>query len=124
MGKSARRKESPTEALEAEEALRVAREKQEKARKAKAARVRNAFIKVSNTEAGRDVFRFLMAECGFLKPSVNANAQTGEIFTDNTVYNEARRNLYLKVRGLIPAQSLVKIEFNLEAADEFSEDED
>lgn len=120
----ARRKESPTEALETEEALRVAKEKQEKARKAKAARIRNAFIKVSNTEAGRDVFRFLMEECGFHKPSVHANPQTGEIFTDNTVYNEARRNVYLTTRKLIPAKSLVKIEFNLEAADEFSEEDE
>lgn len=82
-----------------------------------------AFVQVSNTEAGRILFRKLMRDCGFITPSVVADPATGEIFTDSTVYNEARRNLYLSWRKQVPLKHLVKIEFNLEAAPD-DDDED
>jgi hypothetical protein len=96
----------------------------EKQRIAAKKRLRNSFIRVANTEAGRDVIRYLMAQCGFHTPSINVDPQTTKILTDNTVYNEARRNLYLDLRKWIPPKMLVKIEFNLEAAPEDEDDED
>ncbi len=97
------------------EIAQVEREKQEKERKQREVDVKNAIRKVANTEAGRIFIRYLMGQCGFHNPSVVADRETGNIFTESTVYNEARRNLYLGLRPLIPPKNLVKIEFNLEA---------
>lgn len=107
---------------EIERARKAAAEKAERKRKQLADRERKAFAQVSNTENGRVIFRYLMRECGFTAPSVNVDPKTGEIFTDNTVYNEARRGLYLNVRKQIPVKNLVKIEFNLEAAEDDDDD--
>lgn len=89
-------------------------EKADKVRQKRESDTRRAYVQVAKTEAGRLVFRDLMRQCGFLDPSVNVDPTTGSILTDNTVYNEARRNLWLTTRKRIPVENLVKIEFNLE----------
>jgi hypothetical protein len=93
---------------------KTALEKQKKETEAKHKRLLAAVHRISKTEAGRLFFRHLMHECGFLLPSAVMSQTTGQILVDNTVWNEARRDLYLTTRRLIPPKELVKIEFNLE----------
>lgn len=72
--------------------------------------IQRALIGVCGTDDGRDVLRHLLDICGFQKPSVVASSATGEVVLNNVVYNEARRNVYLEIRRLIPERHLKIIE--------------
>lgn len=68
--------------------------------KARADAVKNA-MQCFSTEAGKYMLRWIMQECGFHKPSVIYNAESGDIKLDATVYNEAKRDIYLRIRSLL-----------------------
>ena len=68
------------------------------------------FNLVAATPEGKKVFKQLMEICGFKKPSVVLDPSTGEVNSQSTVYNEARRNLYLQIRALIRPEYLNEIE--------------
>lgn len=68
---------------------------------------------VSKSDDGVVVLRHLMTMCGFKDPSITANPNTGEINTWATNYNEARRNLWLEFRKLIPKGQRNRIEMDL-----------
>lgn len=74
-------------------------------------RLRNAFNNVAKTDAGRKVFRYLMQECGFLKPALVASCATGEINPLGSIYNEARKDVYYKIRGFLDKENIIAIEF-------------
>ncbi len=95
-------------------AAALKREEERKKAEARAKRLKADFARVASTEAGRNVFRWLAEQCGVFKPSVVAHPDTGEIFTNSTVYNESRRGLYLTMRGYIPAKQRIAIEYNPE----------
>lgn len=66
--------------------------------------------RVCATDSGRNVLRYLMSECGFHNASIVADQQSGEINPLGTVYNEARRNLWLKLRKLMSREHLIAVE--------------
>lgn len=66
--------------------------------------------RVLKTADGIAVFRYLFNECGYDRPSVVADPTTGEILTNSTNYNEARRNIWVKLRKLMPREPLIMIE--------------
>lgn len=66
--------------------------------------------RVAGTSEGLALFRYLMNVCGYQKPSVVANPQTQEVNVNSTIYNEARRNVWLGLRMLIPHDRLTFIE--------------
>jgi len=66
--------------------------------------------KAFGSDAGVRVLRWLMIECGYQGRSVVANKETQEIYTKSTVYNEARRNLYLQLREYLPPNILIPVE--------------
>ena len=68
----------------------------------KAKRIKQAYAGVAATRNGRIMIEDIMNLCGFHTPSVTVDPTTGEINTNSTIYNEARRNIYLTVRGRIP----------------------
>lgn len=70
-----------------------------------------AFQNVCATEDGILLLRFIRDECGFLLPSTIINPTTGEVNQKSTEYNDAKRDVYLRVRNYIPKKSLIKIEF-------------
>lgn len=69
-----------------------------------------AFARVAKSEDGIKLLRHLMSECGFKSPSMVMNAQTKEILTDATLWNEAKRGVWLDLRKLIPKKQLNIIE--------------
>ncbi len=71
------------------------------------------FADICAKAEGRNVLRYIMNQCGYQKPSVVVDPTTGEINDRSTLYNEARRNLYLDLRKFIPTRLLKKIEFEL-----------
>lgn len=60
--------------------------------------------------AGRRVLRWLMDTCGYQRPSVIADPANGNPLTEGTVYNEARRNLYLSIRKYLSSEILIPVE--------------
>jgi len=66
--------------------------------------------KVFGSDAGVRVLRWLMVECGYQSQSVVADKTTQNIYTDSTIYNEARRNLYLQMRSYLDAKTLIPVE--------------
>jgi hypothetical protein len=54
-----------------------------------------------STDSGKEFLRWLIRESGFHQPSVIYNAESGDIKVDSTVYNEAKRDIYLRVRSLL-----------------------
>ena len=72
--------------------------------------VQNVFAEVCAKDTGIIIIRHLMDLCGYQKVSVVGNPATGDIQDRGTLYNEARRNLYLEIRRLIPLRYLRQIE--------------
>ncbi len=59
---------------------------------------------------GRRVLRWLMDECGYQRPSTSVDPNSTKILSENMLYNEARRNLYLKLRQLVDQEILIPVE--------------
>ncbi len=74
-------------------------------------RLREIVGEVSGTAAGIDFFKYFMEECGFHRPST-VMANSGDISDKATLYNEARRSLYLRIREYIPRKARIKIEID------------
>lgn len=89
---------------------RKAFEAKEKEQTQKDAKLRADLNQVFATGAGMNVLRWLMDECGFLKPSVVYNKETFEVQDKATVYNEARRNLYLRIRRYLSPSITTPVE--------------
>lgn len=91
----------------AENKRKVASDMEDK-RKVEAERLHSAMINTFQTEHGKTVLKWLMAECGFGKPILGANA--GQIDRDATLYNAMRMNLYLAIRKHLPIKLLNEVE--------------
>lgn len=85
-------------------------EKQELAQK----KLKEAFIETAGSPYGKLVLRWLMQECGFKAVSIVGNPQTGDIQDRGTLYNEARRNIWITMRQRIPTKLRNKIEADKE----------
>lgn len=62
-----------------------------------------------STEAGVKFLKQLMATCGYQRTSVDVNT-SNEVIMNNMIYNEARRDIWLRIRALVPRDALIKIE--------------
>lgn len=69
------------------------------------------FNQVFATEEGVLVLKEIAQMCGQNKVSIVADPASGEINPLSTIYNEARRNLYLSIRSYIRPSTLKKVEF-------------
>jgi len=66
---------------------------------------------VTETDAGKELFRFLHNICGYDKSSRVFNKTTGEVDTVGTAINETYREVYLQLRALVPIHVLKDIEY-------------
>jgi len=66
--------------------------------------------KVFSSAAGLNVLKYLKEQCGYQFPSVVLNLETKEVSVSSTIYNEARRNLYLDLRKMVSEAILIKVE--------------
>lgn len=88
-----------------------ARQKAEAARKAEVAKLRMDFDETFGSEAGKRVLRFIMDKCGYQVSSIVADPKTGDIYEKPTIYNEARRNLYVySIRSFLRREILMAVE--------------
>jgi len=83
-------------------------------RKSEEARSQKAACECFATESGQRVLLWLMKECGFLEPSCVLSPTTLEINKESTVYNEAKRDVYLRLRKLLRSRPdvLANVEIN------------
>ncbi len=91
-------------------ALPAAKKEIEEYRRSAERKLTSDMRKIFGNAEGQNVLRWIMGECGFQSQSVVADKKTQKIYIDSTVYNEARRNLYLQIRGRLPAKILFPVE--------------
>lgn len=75
------------------------------------------FAKVAATESGQRVLRWLAHFLGFKQSSLTMS-ENGELLIQAIVHNEARRNVWLDIRKLIPIKALNEIEKEVSNATE------
>jgi hypothetical protein len=63
------------------------------------------------TEAGKELFRFLFKICGYDQTSIVVDMKTGTLDLEKSLYNEARRAVYIQLRALAPIEDLRAIEY-------------
>ncbi len=73
-------------------------------------RVQRAITEVSQTEDGWILFQWMMRQCSFHTSTIVGDPQSHEINIYGTLFNEARRRLYLDLRRFIPHGVRRKIE--------------
>jgi len=95
-------RETPEE-KEIREAKEIAKKEQAKIH---ARKINQAY----STADGRYALKWLMELSGYQVPSVVVDPQSGEVQVQSTIYNEARRNLYITVRRCVNSNVLASIE--------------
>lgn len=77
-------------------------------------RMEKAACECFSSEGGKTMLGYLLRECGFHAPSVIVDPTSREINKESTVYNEARRDVYLRVRALLKSRPdiLAEVELN------------
>ena len=56
------------------------------------------------------LFQHIMSRCGFHRPSATGNPNTGEMYSQSTLFFEGQRAIWLELRALIPRDKLIHIE--------------
>lgn len=72
--------------------------------------IKQTISRVASTDDGLQFFQYLVMELGLFQPSISADQQTGEINVNCTIYNEAKRDVWLRLRQLLPYNKLAAIE--------------
>jgi hypothetical protein len=75
------------------------------------------FAQVFGTAAGKRVLSFITISSGFTVPSVVVT-ETGAVDATGTLFNEARRGLYLDMRKFIKPEILREVEIPIGDFDE------
>lgn len=73
--------------------------------------VKRAINRLVKTKDGQVFFKYLSDLCGFSVSSVVLDTKSGEVNMNSTLYNEARKTVYYKIRQLIKKEDLKVIEF-------------
>ncbi len=60
---------------------------------------------------GLNLMRWIFNMTGYSKILITGNTQTGDIQDRGTLYNNARRSIWLEIRQLLPKRILKKIEY-------------
>lgn len=93
-----------------DEAQKAARDKAAKKAQEKLDLLREDLNEAFGSGSGMRALRFIMDLAGYQKPSIIADPQSGDPLPNGTIYNEARRNLYLSIRRLIRRETLILVE--------------
>ena len=89
---------------------KFARDAKDKLRHKEDSQLKRDLNDVFSSPAGRRVLCWIINLCGFHKADTVADPTSGEIMIRSTIYNQARRNLYLAIRIHIKKQILIDVE--------------
>jgi hypothetical protein len=101
------------EKLLTQEQLKEKRKPIEEEKSKKRKKEEEAINRIFTTPDGKLLGKWLIRECGFLLPSTVSNLQ-GEILPNSTIYNEAKRGIYLELRKFFNSETLINLETNEE----------
>jgi len=87
-----------------------AREESGRKKAVEIAQLRKDMNETFATASGRRTLRWIMELCGYQRPSIIADPVSGNPLLDGTIYNEARRNLYLSLRRYLSQEILIPVE--------------
>jgi hypothetical protein len=73
-------------------------------------RVQKAVTEIAQTPEGQELFLWLLRQCHFHTSTIVGDPHSHEINVYGTLFNEARRRLYLDLRRYIPSAIRRKIE--------------
>lgn len=88
------------------------KETQRKAAQDRDKQIKTDMAQVFGTSEGRRVLTYIYNLCGYGETTVGGNPQLGMDIKDGTLYNSARRSIYVELRKWIPAKILKSAEFN------------
>lgn len=99
---SIKREIKPNEDLEKQRALAARRYKQ----------LRTDMALTFGTPEGKRVLKWLLTQCGYQESGIGGNPGIGLNALEGTLYNNARRNVYIELRKLIPHSTLKEVEYD------------
>ncbi len=71
---------------------------------------RDLEIAIASPE-GLNLMKWIFSLSGYSKTLIVGNPQTGDIHDRGTLYNNARRSIWLEIRQMLPRRILKKIEY-------------
>ena len=78
-------------------------------------KLKTLFIQVFNTEPGFTVLRYIMDElCGYQSTNIVNNTETRELLLESMLFNEAKRDTWLRIRRLLSKDILKRVEIDME----------
>lgn len=78
-------------------------------------KLKTLFIQVFNSEPGYSVLRYIMETlCGYNKTNIVNNAETRELLLESMLFNEAKRDVWLRIRPLLSKDVLKKVEIDMD----------
>lgn len=89
-------------------ALEEKKKEQELLKQEKFNELSDAFNSVFSTSHGKVLGEWLIRQCGFFENSVVSGSNG--ILPNETIYNEARRSIYLELRKYLNSEVLINLE--------------
>ena len=89
----------------------VDKDKQQKEMQRRVKSLRMDFAICFGSPEGKKVLKWIFREAGFAESSVGGNPALGMDVLQGTLYNNARKSLYIEMRKLIPHEILKQVEF-------------
>lgn len=90
------------------ESYKQEKEKKELLKKEKFNELADSFNYVFSTTQGKVLGEWLIRQCGFFENSVVCGSNG--ILPNETIYNEARRGIYLELRKYFNSETLINLE--------------
>lgn len=79
-------------------------------------KLKTMFLQVFNNEPGYRVLHYIMSHlCGYNSTNIVNNAETRELLLESMLFNEAKRDLWLRIRPLLSKEILRKVEIDLDS---------
>lgn len=79
-------------------------------KKRQLAQLKKDFSETFAPAHGKRVLRWIMDQCGYTRSSTSVDPTTTKILTENMLYNESRRNLYLSMRQYLSRDTKIAVE--------------
>ena len=76
-------------------------------------KLKSLFLQVFNNEAGYRVLHHIMNLCGYHETNIVNNAKTRELLLESMLFNEAKRDTWLRIRPLLSKDILKKVEIDM-----------
>lgn len=104
-------KEQPHISLHTQRSEATDKVQQQKEMQRRVRALRMDFALCFGTPEGKKVLKWIYNESGFAESSIGGNPSLGMDVLQGTLYNNARKSLYIEMRKLIPHELLKQVEF-------------